>query len=69
MNAYQGHKTRGKEIIKLLEEEGGINKYKFTGNDIVAFYFVNKDMEIDCKLDVPKEYKICSLPKTHKTQY
>ena len=34
------HKTRGAEIIELLEMLGGKNKYNLTGNDdcIINFY-------------------------------
>ena len=38
--AIQGHLTRGKEIIELLEMMGGNNIHNLSGNDIYAYYII-----------------------------
>ena len=37
----RGHETRGEEVIKLLEERGGINKYNLKGCDASLIYLIH----------------------------
>jgi hypothetical protein len=41
--AIQGHPTRGKEIIKILENLGGINRLNHNGHYTNYFYYVSGD--------------------------
>ena len=47
--AFKPHETRGKEIIKILEEMGGVNKYNLDGSKgIIAIdYSSNKSITND----------------------
>ena len=38
--AIQGHPTRGKEVIQILESLGGINKYCFEGHKNSLAYYI-----------------------------
>lgn len=44
--AIRGHETRGSEVIACLEVLGGTNLDDYRGDDITAWYFINKN-EID----------------------
>jgi len=44
--AIQGHPTRGKEIIKILESLGGVNTYSLSGACLTSFYYINKNNNI-----------------------
>ena len=39
--AIQGHKTRGKEVIEILEMLGGKNPILFKGDECKGFYFID----------------------------
>lgn len=39
--AIQGHSTRGKEVIQILENLGGKNKYELEGYSSTQYYFIN----------------------------
>ena len=39
--AIQGHPTRGKEVIQLLESLGGINKWNHTGECVNYAYYID----------------------------
>lgn len=41
--AIQGHPTRGKEVIQILENMGGINIHSLSGICLTSFYYVNKN--------------------------
>ena len=45
--AIKGHKTRGKEVIELLQVLGGKNLSIWNGNSIDMFYFVDEKGFID----------------------
>lgn len=38
--AIKGHKSRGKEVIKLLEMLGGVNKVGYVGDTLDYYYFI-----------------------------
>ena len=44
--AIQGHPTRGKEVIQILESLGGINRYFLSGTCLTSFYYINKNNNI-----------------------
>ena len=46
--AIEGHPTRGKEVIELLEMMGGKKFHKFTGNNNETFYYIDNINNIDC---------------------
>ena len=49
----RGDKERGSEVIKMLEDLGGINRYSYVycaGARENALYYINKDNQIDCAL-------------------
>lgn len=41
--AIRGHKSRGKEVIQILESLGGINICQLTGTDKKYYYYINND--------------------------
>lgn len=41
--AIQGHPTRGKEVIQILESLGGVNTYSLSGTCPISFYYINKN--------------------------
>jgi hypothetical protein len=45
--AIEGHTTRGKEVIEILEMLGGDNTNHYTGTCIDRIYFVNGNRDID----------------------
>jgi hypothetical protein len=45
--AIRGHKTRGEEVIEILEMLGGKNISNFNGNYIRSFYFLNNNIICD----------------------
>lgn len=49
IKVIRGNKERGKEVIKLLEDMGGLNKLGFKGESSNAYYSVI-DNSIVCKL-------------------
>lgn len=61
----KGHKTRGEEVIKMLEMLGGKNYCNLTGSDDKSFYYIgDKYKNIDnlyIGSDEIKEYEIFSL--------
>jgi hypothetical protein len=63
--AFLPHKTRGKEIIKILEELGGINVYNLDGSTGTIAIETNRNNRIandwDTKGLLRKGYKIYTL--------
>jgi hypothetical protein len=52
--AIRGHKTRGKEVIRALEEMGGTNEIGFDGSNSNYAYYIRHDFMISIeKLDKP----------------
>lgn len=41
--AIKGHKTRGREVIELLEMLGGKNRWNYSGDSISSTYYLNND--------------------------
>ena len=58
--AIQGHISRGKEVIKILESLGGVNKYPLTGRETTSYYYINYDFYniINCH-DIEYVNKYC----------
>ena len=48
--AIQGHSTRGKEVIQILESLGGKNRNYFVGGRFSQYYFINCYGNIDLDL-------------------
>lgn len=65
--AIQGHPTRGKEVIQILESLGGKNINEFIGT-FKSFYFIDDENEIndDCKENFPPNYKFYTLEEFEK---
>lgn len=63
--AIEGHKTRGNEVVKILEMLGGNNYCKLNGDDDKSFYYIGDKYKNIDKLyigsDEIKEYEIFSL--------
>lgn len=36
--AIKGHETRGNEVIELIERLGGVNYYKFKGDNSTVYF-------------------------------
>lgn len=45
----RGIKNRGAEVIKLLEDLGGINSYHCSGNYNTLYYYIGPDGNINCE--------------------
>ena len=59
--AIKGHKTRGKEVIEILEMLGGKNVY-FNGSGYKRAYFIRTDGYIDTfQVDLSKAYQVFTL--------
>ena len=50
--AIQGHLTRGKEVIQILESLGGKSREELTGRRISQYYFINCNGDIDLNLKI-----------------
>lgn len=48
----KGHDLRGAEVIKALEELGGINKINLRGNSLNCLYYIRQDNVIDSLSEV-----------------
>jgi hypothetical protein len=46
--AIQGHVTRGKDIIKILENLGGKNMFNCDGYNVALFYYIDSNGFINC---------------------
>ena len=60
--AIKGHKTRGDEVIELLEMLGGENIGCFNGTATGLYYFIENDKILGCA-GVPCNYIIFTLEK------
>jgi hypothetical protein len=58
--AIRGHKERGEEIIKILEQLGGKNSHTFFGTDVNNIYFIDDNNEIDCQKNCT-QYQVYTL--------
>lgn len=69
--AIRGHKTRGSEVIDILEKLGGRNNYFHGGRSERNIYFVDKNNEIDYMPltieDIDKFYQIYTLDEYLKS--
>ena len=65
--AIQGHPTRGKEVIQILESLGGKNTEKLEGT-YKTFYYIDDKNEIgdDHKENFPPTYKLYTLEEFKK---
>lgn len=61
--AIQGHRTRYKDVIKILESLGGKNLFSTNGDNVLLFYYVNNNTIINNQYskNVPKDYKLYTL--------
>lgn len=61
--AIQGHFTKSKDIIKILESLGGINIQGYIGHATSMYYYVNDKNHIECDTitNLPREYKKYTL--------
>ena len=63
--AIQGHSTRGKEVIKILEMLGGVNPLNYDGSNTKKYYFVKN--HIICKSYGRKSEDSISYPVEYYT--
>jgi hypothetical protein len=67
--AIQGHLTRWKEVISLLESLGGINKAKWVGDGRLYTYYIDKDKDNRIEYGrAPKNYTVYTLEE-FETQF
>lgn len=68
--AIQGHPTRGKEVIQILESLGGINRIALRGNSVRSYYYINyiSNNLIDCQFEeyINEHYKKYTLEEFEK---
>jgi hypothetical protein len=64
--AIRGHKTRGAEIIKILEQLGGKNIHYAFGSDENNIYFIDENNNIDYRKHCT-QYQIYTLDKYIET--
>lgn len=69
----RGNKERGSEVIKMLEDLGGVNRACLKGTDKDLLYYINKDNRIDgvssiCELSIIMQecFEELYLPKKKK---
>lgn len=60
MIAIQGHRTRGKEVIQILESLGGINSYNHSGSNPACYYEIHGNTII-CACTKGNNYKYYTL--------
>jgi hypothetical protein len=63
--AIQGHKTRGKEVIRILENLGGINSYNYLGSNPNCYYEIHGNT-IVCTCTKSNSYKYYILEEFEK---
>ncbi len=65
--AIQGHKSRGHEVIQILESLGGKKRDDLTGRMFTQYYFINYNGDIDLNLKVNLfDYKFYTLEEFEK---
>lgn len=65
--AIQGHLTRGKEVIQILESLGGINRMYHTGRFVNYFYYISSDDNTIAWTCIRSEYfKVYTLEEFKK---
>ena len=63
--SIQGHLTRGKEVIQILESLGGINLYNHLGNNCCCYYEIHGNTII-CACTKSDNYKYYTLEEFEK---
>ena len=63
--AIQGHLTRGKEVIQILESLGGINTCNYVGNNFGSYYELHGN-SIVCMSTKSDNYKYYTLEEFEK---
>ena len=58
--AIKGHKTRGKEVIEILEMLGGKNSAGWTGEETELIYYIEVDKSICC-VDIEYPAEFCKI--------
>lgn len=68
--AIQGHRTRYKDVIKILESLGGKNLFNNNGDNTLLFYYVKNNTVINSNYskNIPKDYKLYTLEEYEQTQ-
>ena len=68
--AFKPHETRGQEIIKILENMGGVNKYNFDGSKGIIAIDSTSDMSISNDWDycglIMNGWKVYTLEEYEK---
>lgn len=65
--AIQGHLTRGKEVIQILESLGGINRMYHSGRFVNYFYYISSDDNTIAWTCIRSEYfKVYTLEEFEK---
>ena len=69
----RGNKERGSEVIKMLEDLGGVNRSCLKGTSEILLYYINKDNRIDgaslksnIGILIPECFEELHLPKYAK---
>lgn len=65
--AIQGHKSRGHEVLQILENLGGKKRADLTGRMFTQYYFINcnGDIDLNLKFNLP-DYKFYTLEEFEK---
>lgn len=65
--AIQGHKSRGHEVIQILESLGGKKRADLTGRMFNQYYFINcnGDIDLNLKFNLP-DYKFYTIEEFEK---
>lgn len=67
--AIKGHPTRGKDVIKILELLGGINKLNLKGDKCTGYYYIENNCRINCTfLSYMQEYTCYTLEEYEQIQ-
>jgi hypothetical protein len=65
--AIQGHRTRGYEVLQILESLGGKKRADLTGRLFTQYYFINYNGDIDLNLKVNLlDYKFYTVEEFEK---
>lgn len=59
--AIKGSKSNPQQVIKRLKDLGGINFYNHKGNDDSAYYYIDHENRISCKIFPPVELKLINI--------
>ena len=68
---FKGHKTRGKELHKLLENLGGVDCGYEQCSCVTGFYYINREGYIECSSMIPDymNHRIIMSLETFERKY